>query len=65
MITPIKPMRTTNYTIPLPKYIEGKLKMLRRDFCLKLTPSEINHMESLKTETQVDQYARKLLNEKL
>ena len=47
--------------MPLSTYKKTKIKMLTRDFCIKLSDAEIRHMLELKTEIQVDQFARKLL----
>ena len=65
MKTVISPARHMPRTIPLNQYIKGKLKMLQDEFCLKLSTTEIAHMQSLKTERQVDNYAKSLLNAKL
>ena len=51
--------------IPIKKYIRDKLKMLRDEFCLKLTDAEIAHLYALKTENDVDNYAHQLLRDKL
>ena len=45
----------------LKQYKKTKIKILTRDFCIKLSDAEIKHMLELKTEIQVDQFARKLL----
>ena len=65
MTTPVRPARHIPRRIPLSQYIKGKLKMLQEEFCLKLSATEITHMQSLKTERQVDNYAKSLLNAKL
>ena len=46
-------------------YIEAKITFLRKDFKMQLTIEELNYMRSLKTEIQVDQYARTLFKTKL
>lgn len=46
-------------------YIDNKIYMLRNDFKMKLTKSEIAHMQTLTTENQVDNYAHSLFMEKL
>lgn len=46
-------------------YINHKLKMLKRDFHIRLTKTEINHMKSLRTEISVDNYAHTLIKTKL
>ena len=48
-------------SVPLPIYIKRKLKMLREDFKLSLSESEIEHMDALTTEIAVDNYAQKLI----
>ena len=50
--------------MPLEKYIRTKLIILRRDFGLALDESEIKHMQSLKSDIQVDNYARDLINKR-
>ena len=65
MTTPVRPIRHMPRHIPLKQYIKEKLKMLQDDFRLKLSTTEITHMQSLKTERQVDNYAKALLNAKL
>ena len=55
------PEETIHYSVPLPIYIKRKLKMLREDFKLRLSESEIEYMEALTTEIAVDNYARKLI----
>ena len=47
--------------VPLNAYIKAKLKMLRRDFKVQLQESEIAHMKSLTSKTQVDNYAKDLI----
>ena len=54
-----------NKTASLSQYIKEKLRMLKEDFCVKLTYAEVTHLKSLKTEIQVDQYAHDLLVKKL
>lgn len=52
-------------SMTLKQYITEKLRMLTEDFCMDLTESEIEHMKSLKTEIQVDNYARYLFEHNL
>ena len=49
--------------VPLKQYIKEKLRMLQKDFCIPLTAEQIAHMKSLKTDTQVDNYAYDLINQ--
>lgn len=51
--------------VPLKVYIKEKLRMLTKDFCLRLSDEEIRHLKSLKTEIDVDHYAHTLLTTKL
>lgn len=46
-------------------YVAQKIKMLRKDFNIRLTKAEILHMQALKTEISVDNYARTLILKKL
>lgn len=51
--------------IPLDKYIERKLDMLRSEFKIYVTKAEEKHMIALTTEIQVDAFARKIIMDKL
>lgn len=46
-------------------YIKQKIKMLRQEFCMNLTTSEIAHLYELKTEVAVDNYVQDLFMRKL
>lgn len=46
----------------LKSYRKMKLKMLEKDFCIKLTEEEEAHAKTLTTETQLDQFALGILN---
>jgi hypothetical protein len=43
--------------ITLEEYINNKIDMLRRDFKIRLSRAEIEYMQSLTTETAVDNFA--------
>ena len=43
-------------------YIKDKIKMLKKEFHIRLTESEIQHLNSLKTEIAVDNYCRSLFD---
>lgn len=47
-----KPKRNAS----LNTYRKQKLRILERDFCIRLTEEEVNHANSLKTEAQIDQF---------
>lgn len=49
----------------LKEYIEYKIKILKKDFCIPLTKDEIAHFYDLTGVRAVDQYARTLLSMKL
>ena len=55
------------YDIPttVPEYADYKLEMLTRQFYLKLTKAEKLHMLTLDTMVQIDNYAHRLIMEKL
>lgn len=53
-----------NNTMSLKQYVKLKLRMLERDFHIKMSPSEIKHMQSLKNVIQIDNYARDLIFKK-
>ena len=46
-------------------YIEQKIKMLKKDFHIRLTTTETKHMQNLTTEISVDNYVRTLISTKL
>lgn len=49
----------------LKEYIEYKIKILKKDFYLKLTDEEIEHFYTLNGAHAVDKYARDLIMKKL
>ena len=51
--------------IPIKSYIKEKIRMLTKDFYLKLTDEEISHLKSLKREIDVDHYVHDLITNKL
>ena len=44
------------------KYVEEKLKILCRDFCINATEEEIAHLNTLKTQTQIDNAVLSIIN---
>ena len=52
-----------HYTLPV--YIKHKIKMLERDFFIRLDNSELRHFNELTTEIAVDNYARQLIENHL
>lgn len=44
------------------QYKKYKLRMLKKDFCLPLTETELTQYETLTTETQIDQFCVTMLN---
>lgn len=46
----------------LKEYRKMKLKMLEKDFCIRLTDEEREHAKTLTTETQLDQFALGIIN---
>lgn len=49
----------------LPEYVAQKISMLEDEFYLKLDYEDIAHIRSLKTETEVDQFAHQILVDRL
>ena len=43
------------------QYCEAKIEMLRRDMGIRLTYEQKHHFRNLKTEIQIDNYARKVI----
>lgn len=48
--------------VSIPKLVEEKIKMLRKDFLIEPTEEEIAHLKELKTEQQVETYVRIIIN---
>ena len=46
----------------LDSYRKAKLKILKRDFYIKLTPEEIAHANELKSEIAIDQFCLSAIN---
>lgn len=44
------------------KYVEAKLKILRRDFKIDLTEEEIAHLNTLKTQIAIDNAVLSIIN---
>lgn len=59
MIYEIEPLRQRNMS--LKEYRKKKTKMLERDFCIRLTQEDIDHMNELKNEIQIDQFCISLI----
>lgn len=57
---------TDNIGAPVAKtlneYRKAKLKILSRDFYIKLTPEEIAHANELKSEIAIDQFCLSAIN---
>ena len=51
--------------ISLPVYIKQKIRMLKRDFLIRLTPEEKAKFMSLKDKNSVDRLAHTILFERL
>ena len=47
--------------VTLKQYVKEKIRMLKKDFMIKMTDEQIAHMKSLKNEIQVDNYAHDLI----
>ena len=57
-------MQIHNKQLTLAQYIEGKIRMLRNDFKVRINKQIIAHFYSLKSEIAVDNYTKTLLKEK-
>lgn len=44
------------------KYIEAKIKILKRDFRIGPTEAEIEHLKTLKTQTAIDNAILSIIN---
>lgn len=49
-------------TASLKSYRKQKIKILERDFCIKLTEEEIERVNNLTTEVQIDQFCLGIIN---
>ena len=45
-------------------YRKAKIKMLQRDFCIKLTEEELKHVNALATEIKIDQFCLGMINKR-
>lgn len=48
-------------TTPLDDYIEAKIRMLKKDFCILLEREELWKLEECKSERQCDRVARDII----
>lgn len=58
-------MRLTQHeykVVPLPIYKREKIRMLTKDFCIKMSAEEKAHLNELPDEVSVDKYAREMFN---
>lgn len=44
------------------KYVEAKVRILKRDFCIRPTEEEIEHLYTLKTQTAIDNAVLSIIN---
>lgn len=44
------------------QYIQAKLTMLEKDFCIKPTETEIKHLYGLATESEINRAVRQIIN---
>jgi hypothetical protein len=44
------------------QYIKAKLKILKRDFCITATEEEIAHLNTLTTQTKIDNAVLSIIN---
>ena len=51
--------------VTIKAYIKEALRMLKEDFLIKLTDEEIQHMKSLKRESDVDHYKHDIIDKYL
>lgn len=45
------------------QYIQAKLKMLVKDFCIRPTETEIKHLYELATESEINRAVRQIIND--
>ena len=51
--------------VDLKTYIKDKIKMLKKEFHIRMTENEIQHLKSLQTEIAVDNYCHDLFMKRL
>ena len=56
----VKEIRIPKHTTT-ESYLKCRLKILKRDFMLDLTPDELTYLKSLKTEIAIDNAIRKIV----
>jgi hypothetical protein len=44
------------------KYVDAKVRILKRDFCIRPTEEEIEHLYTLKTQTAIDNAVLSIIN---
>ena len=59
---PTKKSGTVKETNPIDAYRKRKLRILKRDFRITLSQEDLDHAETLKSETQIDQFVLAMLN---
>ena len=57
-----KNFTSTKMTMTLKQYRKLKLKILKNDFRITLTPEELAHAEALTSEVQIDQFCLGMLD---
>ena len=50
-----------NPNLTVDEYCEAKIEMFEKDMAIKLTDKQKAHFRKLKTEIQIDNYARKII----
>lgn len=58
-------MYTQEKQVPLPRYMDRKIKMLREDFHIRLTKTEVAAIRGAQSEIEVDRIARDIIHRKL
>lgn len=56
---------TEERQVTIKTYIKEKIRMLQKDFFIRLTDENITHLKSLTREIDVDHYAHDLIENKL
>ena len=44
------------------KYVKDKLKILSRDFCIRPTETDLEHLKTLKTQTSIDNAIKSIID---
>ena len=51
--------------LSIDKYRQLKIKLLQKDFCIRLTSEQLSHFDSLSSDREIERYFFAILNQKI